>query len=158
MTPFAINLMLAVAWQALTGDFSLIGLLVGFTVGYLVLWLLQPVLGENRYCAKLLDQLMLVAFFLYELVVSSVRVAWYVLAPKRRSRPGIIAVPLETCTDTELTVLANLVSLTPGSLSLDISEDRRTLLVHAMFVDDPELERSAIKSGMERRVLEAMRR
>ena len=157
MTPFAINLVLAVAWQALLGDFTLTGLFVGFVVGYLVLWLLQPLLGQSRYCGRLLDQLMLVAYFLKELVLSSVRVAWYVLSPARRSRPGIIAVPLETCTDTELALLANLVSLTPGSLSLDVSEDRRTLLVHAMFVDDPERERLEIKSGMERRVLEAMR-
>jgi len=157
MTPFAINLVLAVAWQALLGDFSLTGLLVGFVVGYLILWLLQPLFGENRYCKKLIDQLMLVAFFLYELVVSSVRVAWYVLAPMKRSRPGIIAVPLEVCSDTELAVLANLVSLTPGSLSLDISDDRRTLLIHAMFVDDPEDERRTIKKGMERRVIEALR-
>ena len=157
MTPFAINLVLAVAWQALIGDFSLTGLLVGFVVGYVVLWLLQPLLGRSRYSARLLDQLMLIGFFLYELFVSSFRVAWYVLSPTRRSRPGIIAVPLETCSDTELTLLANLVSLTPGSLTLDISEDRRTLLVHAMFVDDPELERRTIKSGMERRVIGAMR-
>ena len=157
MTPFAINLVLAVAWQALIGDFSLTGLLVGFVVGYLVLWLLQPLLGRSRYSTRLLDQLMLIGFFLYELVVSSFRVAWYVLSPTRRSRPGIIAVPLETCSDTELTLLANLVSLTPGSLTLDISEDRHTLLVHAMFVDDPELERRTIKSGMERRVIGAMR-
>lgn len=157
MTPFAINLVLAVAWQALVADFSVTGLFVGFAVGYVVLWLLQPLFGRSRYCARLLDQLMLAVFFLYELVVSSVRVAWYVLVPTRRSRPGIIAVPLETCSDIELTLLANLVSLTPGSLSIDVSDDRRILLVHAMFVDNPEAERLAIKSGMERRVLGAMR-
>lgn len=157
MTPFAINLVLAVVWQALTGGFSLSGLLIGFAVAYVVLWLLQPLFGRSRYCRQLFDVLLLAGFFLYELVVSSVRVAWHVLLPAPKSRPGIVAVPLETCTDTEIAVLANLVSLTPGSLSIDVSDDRRTLLVHAMFVDDPELERLQIKSGMERRVLGALR-
>ena len=74
-----------------------------------------------------------------------------------RSRPGIIAVPIEARTDLEITTLANLVSLTPGTLSLDVSGDRRTLYVHAMFVDDPESIHRDIKNGMERRVLEALR-
>jgi len=157
VTPFAINLVLAVVWQGLSGSFSLSSLAVGFVVGYVVMWLLRPLFGESRYSSQLIDVVMLVAYFLKELFVSSVRVAWYVLNPLARSRPGIVAVPLELCTDTEITVLANLVSLTPGSLSIDVSEDRRTLLVHAMFIDDPDEERHALKSGMERRVLEAMR-
>jgi multicomponent Na+:H+ antiporter subunit E len=69
----------------------------------------------------------------------------------------MIAVPIDANTDAEITVLANLVSLTPGSLSIDISEDRSHLLVHALFVDDLDLFKEELKQGMERRVLEAMR-
>ena len=157
MSPFAINLVLAVAWQALAGDFSLTSLAVGFVVGYVIMWLLQPLLGHTRYCRQVLDVAALVLFFLYELVVSSLRVAWHVLTPGQRSTPGIIAVPLEVCSDAEITVLGNLISLTPGSLTIDVSDDKRTLLVHSMFVDDPDDERREIKSGMEKRVLEALR-
>ena len=157
MNPFAINLVLAVAWQALNGDFSLTSLAVGFAVGYVVLWLLQPMLGSTRYCSQAVDVIALIAYFLYELVVSSLRVAWHVVVPGQRSTPGIVAVPLDARTDAEITVLGNLISLTPGSLTIDVSEDRRILLVHSMFIDDPDDERRSIKSGMEKRVLEALR-
>jgi multicomponent Na+:H+ antiporter subunit E len=60
-------------------------------------------------------------------------------------------------TDLEITLVANLVSLTPGTLSLDVSDDRRTLYVHVMFMDDIEAVRGAIKDGIERRVLEVLR-
>lgn len=157
MTPFAINLILAFAWASLNGSLTITSLTVGFAIGYLVLLVLQPLFGQSRYCRKLYDGVLLIGFFLYELVVSSIKVAWDVLTPLQRSKPAIVTVPLDTQTDAELTVLANLVSLTPGSLSLDISADHKHLLVHAMFVDDVDAFRDEIKQGMERRVLEAMR-
>lgn len=157
MTPFAINLILAFVWAALNGGIGLSSLIVGFLIGYLVLFVLQPLLGANRYCGKLFDGLVLVIYFLYELVVSSLKVAWDVVTPIQRSKPALVAIPLDAKTDAEVTVLANLVSLTPGSLSIDISEDRSHLLVHAMFVDDPYAFKSDVKRGMEKRVLEAMR-
>ena len=89
--------------------------------------------------------------------MSSLKVAWDVLTPIQRSKPALIAVPLDAKTNAEITVLANMVSLTPGSLSVDISEDGTHLLVHAMFVDDPEAFKAEVKLGMEKRVLEAMR-
>ena len=95
-------------------------------------------------------------FFLYELFASSLRVAWEVLTVKSYSRPGIIAVPLNVKSDAGITLLANFVSLTPGSLALDVSEDRRLLYVHSMFIDDPDAERANIKSKMEQRVLEVI--
>jgi len=157
MTPFAINLILAFVWAALNGGIGLPSLVVGFLIGYSVLFVLQPLFGKSRYCGKLFDGALLFLYFIYELVVSSLEVAWDVLTPMHKSQPAVVAVPLDACTDAEVTVLANLVSLTPGSLSIDISDDRSHLLVHAMFVDDPEAFKSDIKRGMEKRVLEAMR-
>lgn len=157
MTPFSINLLLAFVWSALNGTISITGLLVGFIIGYAVLFVLQPLFGKRRYFTALFDGIALILFFLYELFVSSLKVAWDVLTPVQLSKPALIAVPIDTATDAELTVLANLVSLTPGSLSVDISEDHSHLLVHAMFVDDPEVFIQEIKRGMEQRVLGAMR-
>ena len=157
MTPFAINLILAFVWAVLNGGIGLSSLVVGFVIGYGVIYVLQPLFEKNRYCTMMFDGLLLVLFFIYELIVSSLKVAWDVLTPVQRSKPALVAVPLEAKTNAEITVLANLVSLTPGSLSVDISEDRKYLLVHAMFVDDPDAFRAEIKNGMEKRVLEAMR-
>ena len=157
MTPFSINLLLAFVWSALNGSISLSGLTVGFIIGYVVLFVMQPLFGKRRYFTAIFDGITLFLFFLYELLVSSLKVAWDVVTPMQKSKPAVIAVPIDTATNAELTVLANLVSLTPGSLSLDISEDHSHLLVHAMFVDDPDAYVQEIKRGMEQRVLEAMR-
>jgi multicomponent Na+:H+ antiporter subunit E len=72
-------------------------------------------------------------------------------------KPGIIAVPLDAETDFEITLLANLITMTPGTLSLDLSDDRKTLYVHAMYITDPEKIRHSIKHDLERRVLAVLR-
>ncbi|NNJ70240.1 MAG: Na+/H+ antiporter subunit E, partial [Kiritimatiellales bacterium] len=71
--------------------------------------------------------------------------------------PGVIGIPLDAETDLEITMLANIISLTPGTLSLDVSEDRKTLYIHAMYVINPEDLRNEIKDGLERRLLELLR-
>jgi len=60
-------------------------------------------------------------------------------------------------TDLEITVFANMITLTPGTLSLDLSEDRCLLYIHVMFLDDIDQTRRQIKDGLERRLLEVMR-
>jgi multicomponent Na+:H+ antiporter subunit E len=81
------------------------------------------------------------------------------LAPESYVCPGVIAISLDARTDAEITLLANLITLTPGSVSLDLSEDRRELYVHAMYIDggDVEAYRRSVKEGLERRVLELLR-
>ena len=79
------------------------------------------------------------------------------ISPKPQRKPGIAAIPLDARSDTEITFLANLITLTPGTLSLDVSDDRSVLYVHGMFVEDPQLMREQIKEGFERRVLELLR-
>jgi multicomponent Na+:H+ antiporter subunit E len=157
MIPFLANILLALVWTALAGSTSPAIFVTGFALGYGILAWLQPLPGSARYARKLPAAIGLAAFFSWELVVSTLRVAWDVVTPQRLRRPGIVAVPLDARTDAEITLLACLVTLTPGSLSLDISEDRTRLYVHAMFVDDPQALRDHIKTGFERRILEIMR-
>lgn len=72
-------------------------------------------------------------------------------------KPGIVKVPLDAKSDIEITLLANLISLTPGTLSLDVSNDRKVLYVHAMYISDKEKFINDIKQGFERRLLEILR-
>jgi multicomponent Na+:H+ antiporter subunit E len=72
-------------------------------------------------------------------------------------KPGIIALPLDVKTDLEITLLANLITMTPGTLSIDTSEDKKVLYVHAMYLDDPEEYKKDLKSGLERKLLEILR-
>ena len=96
-------------------------------------------------------------FFVWELVLANLRVAHDVITPRLYARPAIIALPLDARTDLEITLLANLISLTPGSLSLDVSPDRRTLYVHVLFGEDPDEVRHQLKTTFERPLLELMR-
>jgi multicomponent Na+:H+ antiporter subunit E len=153
---FLLNLLFAAVWAALVGEVDTPHLVFGFVLGYGVLWLLRPAIGGS-YHRRLPMFVGFVLFFLRELVVSTMRVAWEVITPRKLRHTGIIAVPLDARTDTEITVFANLLTLTPGTLSLDVSDDRRVLYVHAMFVDDPDAMRREIKDGMERRVLALLR-
>lgn len=157
MNPFSINLVLSGVWAALSGGFTIDSLLTGFVLGFITLWIMQPLFPHSRYCPKTIGLVRLALFFLWELLISSIRVAWSVIMPLRHAKPGIISVPLDVVTDTEITVLGNLISLTPGSLSLDVSADRRHLIVHAMFIEDPDDFRRELKRGMEHRVREALR-
>jgi multicomponent Na+:H+ antiporter subunit E len=95
-----------------------------------------------------------VAFFLRELVTANIRLAFDTLRPARDLRPGVVAVPLDVTTDWQIMILSNLITLTPGSLSLDVSQDRRTIYVHTMDASDLEAARRHIKQGFERRIKE----
>lgn len=159
MRLFLLNILLAMAWAAASGTFSLGTLSAGFAVGYVVLLLVRPVLGPSAYHAKLWQALAFAARYLWALLLASVRVAYDVLTPRFRMNPGVVGIPLDARTDLEILVLANLLSLTPGTLSLDVSPDRRTLFIHAMYIDGGDVEalRADVKSDLERRVLRLLR-
>ena len=157
MTAFVWNLMLALAWVAMTGGFTPQNFLLGFLLGYVILVFSQGVLGSTSYFAKGAQVVSFALFFARELILANLRVAYDVITPGYHIRPAIVAVPLDAKTDAEITMLANLITITPGSFSLDVSADRSVLYVHAMYVGDPEAFRREIKEGFERRVLELLR-
>lgn len=148
------NLLLGFAWVVLTGDFSGLNMLAGLIFGYLVLALIQPqVPALAGYAQRLPRFIHFIGFFLKELVMANLKVSYDIITPPWYMKPGVIAMPLKAKTDFEITFVANLISLTPGTLSLDVSDDRRVLYIHAMFLDEePELRRSLAE--LERRALE----
>lgn len=157
MNVFAVNLLLALVWAALVAGFTLPNLITGFLVGFAALRLMRPLFADEGYFLRAPRVLRLALLFLYDLVVSSVRVARDVVRPFPRNTPGIVAVPLRAETETEILLVSSLVTLTPGSLSLDLSPDGRTLYVHGMFVEDPEDLRREVREVLETAVLEALR-
>ncbi len=95
---------------------------------------------------------MIAAYFLWELILANLRMARDVVSPLRRLHPAVVRVPLELETDWQITLMSILLALTPGTLSLDVSSDKRVLFVHAMHVTDAEQFRRQIKEGFERRI------
>jgi multicomponent Na+:H+ antiporter subunit E len=156
MNAFVLNLVLAFCWAGMTGDFSLGSLAFGSVLGFAALWISQPLIGIDRfYFIRVWRITRLAVYFFWELLLSSVKVAWDVIRPRPQNNPKIIEMPLDVTTDLEILVLTNLISLTPGTLSVDVTPDRKTLIVHAMFADDPAAEVANLKAGMERMVWEA---
>ena len=158
MSLLILNLLFAGLFMILLGSGSIGVFLSGFGLGYAALWLSKPLYRDTRYFKKLPKTINLVVYFLKELVISNLRVLWDVVTPGHINRPGIIGVPLTAQTDLEIFIVASLISLTPGTLSVDLSEDRKTLFVHVMFLEDVESAKEEIKNGLERRILEVMRK
>lgn len=156
MTPFILNILLAMMWVAVSGSAHWSNLLMGYVVSYLALWWMRPLFGKSDYFRRVWAMLGFAVFFVWELIMSNFRVAYDVITPKANRSPAVIAIPLDLETDAQITMLANLITLTPGTLSLDVSKDRKTLYIHAMFVDNPDEFRHMIKHGFERRVREVM--
>ncbi|MFN3131157.1 Na+/H+ antiporter subunit E [Roseibium sp.] len=95
---------------------------------------------------------LLCGVFIIELVKASVDVTVAVLSNKQKLKPAIVAVPLDLRTDMGITTLANIVSLTPGTTSLHISDDRKMLYVHVLDRESDEDVIRSIKDTFETRV------
>ena len=149
------NLLLALAWAALQGEFSLQTLVTGLVLGYVFLLALVRggVLNPSPYIGRVHRVLGLAAYFFWELVKANFRLALDVATPRFSMKPGIIALPLDATEDSQILLLSMLINTTPGSVALDVSPDRKTLYVHVMYMDTPEAAREEIKKGFERRVL-----
>ena len=154
---FLTNIMLVLIWVALTGDFTFANFIFGFFLGSLALWLADKEGGSKKYFRLIPTAISFVFFFLYELIKANIQVAYEVITPTLYMEPGIVAVPLDVQSDLEITLLANLISLTPGTLSLDISDAKDVLYVHTMYVHDKQEFIDSIKNGFERKVIELLR-
>jgi multicomponent Na+:H+ antiporter subunit E len=157
MIVYILSLLLAIVWVVITGSASLHNLIFGFVLSTLALWIVRDEMSARGYLRRLGNMLALLLLFFKELANSAWKVAVVALAPKLDLKPGIIAFPLTVDRDFEITLLANLITLTPGTLSVDVSEDRRTLYVHAIDCSDVEATKRDIAEGFERKILEAFR-
>ena len=157
MITFLWNLGLAAVWALAVGELTLGNLLIGFALGYVVLWAVRGLLGTQDYCARMLWIVEFVLYFLWELMRANLRVAFDVVTPRHYMRPGILALPLDAESDMEITLLANTISLTPGTLSLNVSDDRKVLYIHHMYISNLEQQKRELKQGFERRLLRILR-
>lgn len=157
MNPAFFTLLLALGWAAATSNFSLPNLLFGGLVGGFCLFLVRGQVGGRRFWRRAMRIGALALLFVQELILSALRVAALVVRPRLDLKPALIAFPLTARSDVEITLLANLITLTPGTLSVDVSADRTQLLIHAIDVTDREALIRGIREGLEKRVIEACR-
>ena len=140
-------------WVFLTGAYDVYNFSFGFILGFLIIWIIKSGEKEDKYI-KILPRIVAFFFyFVYEVILSNLQVAYEVMTPDLHVTPGIIRIPLDVETNLEISLLANLITLTPGTLSLDVSDDRKVLYVHSMYVEDKDEFIHEIKNGFERRIL-----
>ena len=154
---FLMNVMLTLIWVALTGAFIYINMFIGFFISYFVLWIISRNSNDKRYFTIAPKIVGFFFFFLYEMLKANIQVAREVMSPKFKMKPGIVKIELEAKTDLEITFLANLISLTPGTLVIDVSDDRKVMYVHGIYVDDREKFIQSIKVGLEQPMLSIVR-
>lgn len=154
---FLSNILLTFIWVALTGNFTFVNFVFGFILSYFIMKMITTGTVEAKYFRILPKVFSFIFYFLYELVKANLQVAYEVMTPSYNMSAGIVGFPLEAKTDLEISFLANLITLTPGTLSLEVSEDRKVLYIHAMYIKDREDFINSIRNGFEKRLLEILR-
>lgn len=156
-TRFLSNVLLSFVWVAVTGVFEFENFVFGFALSFFLMWLVSTNRKEEKYFRRAPRVVGFIFYLIYEIIKANIEVAFQVIAPLHRLSPGIVRVPLTANTDLEITLLANLITLTPGGLSVDVSDDKKVLYVHGMHIHDPDKYVEDIKNGFERRLLEILR-
>lgn len=149
-----ITVMLTVMWMMLNNDFGLSSLLLGLFFGWFIPLVMDPILLKRRFPWHPWKLALLLALVTYDIIVSNFHVAKLNLGPVNNLRPAFLEVPIDLQNEIAISVLVSIVSMTPGTLSADLSEDKRTLLVHGLDVDDPNDIIAEIKHRYERRLKE----
>ena len=152
--PF-LTLLLAVVWILLQGEFSAGMAVFGLILGILIPWgtsIWWPDTPKGFRLGKMIPYCLLV---IWDIVVANVQVAWVVLSvPNSKLKPAWIVIPLDIVQPEAITVLAGTITLTPGTVSADLSSEGHSLLVHVLHTDDPDAVRDEIKTRYEARLKE----
>ncbi|AQY50096.1 monovalent cation/H+ antiporter subunit E [Listeria weihenstephanensis FSL R9-0317] len=149
-----INLILAALWMFLQSSFTIGTFIVGFIIGIFLLFFMRRFLGSRFYIWRILALVKLMFNFFKDLIISTVMVARIVLKKDMNIRPGIFRYETTLETDWEVTMLAILITLTPGTLSIDISDDYKAIYVHSLHVPNIEEEIATIRKSYEGAIME----
>lgn len=154
---FLMNLLLSFIWVALTGSMYYSNFMFGFFLGFFILWIMNRNEADQRYFYRVPKTIGFLLFFLYEMIIANIQVAYDVITPKYFSKPGIVRFPMRAKTDLEINLLSTVISMTPGTLILDISEDKKSLFIHVMYLKSKDEFIAQIQNGFEKRLLEILR-
>ncbi|UWQ14221.1 Na+/H+ antiporter subunit E [Aliiroseovarius sp. M344] len=152
--PF-LTLLLTVVWTLLQNEVSAGMVVFGFILGIIIPWGTSVWWPDTPKSFRLSKMIIYGFIVIWDIVVANVQVAWIVLTvPNAKLRPAWIVVPLDLLQPEAITILAGTITLTPGTVSADLSDEGHSLLVHVLHTDDPDAVRDEIKTRYERRLKE----
>ncbi|MFD2630904.1 Na+/H+ antiporter subunit E [Oceanobacillus kapialis] len=152
-----INLIIAFLWMFLSESYSAPSFIAGYLLGILLLFMLRRFVPDTFYLRRFMKILALLLLFMKELLSSNLEIVKLVYKRKQDFEPGIFELPIDVKSNWEITLLANLISLTPGTLSVDIAHDNSKIYIHAMHIHDREEAITSIKDTFEKAILEVTR-
>ncbi|KYG57615.1 Na+/H+ antiporter subunit E [Planococcus maritimus] len=152
-----LNFFLALVWMFMTVSFTPSGFVIGFLVGLGIIILMRRFFSKRLYVLRIWAVISLFLLFLRELFKSSIQVLSIVISPNMNIKPAIFEMETELNNDWQVTLLSALITLTPGTLVIGISEDQKRLYIHALDFEDIDSAVSSIKKTFERAIQEVSR-
>lgn len=156
---FLLNILLTLVWVALTGQLNYANFLFGYVLGFFILWMLNRSNNDpgKEYFYRVPKILAFIFYFFCDLMKANWEVTKDVITPNYNMQPGIIKYEMAAKTDFEITMLANIIALTPGTLVIDISKDKKYIYIHGMYLKDKEKFVKHMKERTEGKLLEILR-
>ncbi len=152
-----LNVFLGFMWMVMTVSFEPVAFFKGYIFGLVIIFIFRGFFHSRFYFLRIVAVLRLTYIFIRELIFSNIEVFKTVLKPKLDMKPGIFAFPTILEKDWEITILANLITLTPGTLVIDVSPDSKILYVHALDINDAQESIDSIKNTFEKAIMEVGR-
>lgn len=153
-----LNFFIAVVWMFMSSSLTPSTFIIGYIIGLLMIIMTRRYFAGRLYIWRVWSAIKLTLIFLKELVLSNVSVLLLVMKPDLSTiQPMIFALPTELEKDWEITLLSSLITLTPGTIVIHVSDDQRTLYIHAIDVDDVDEAIESIKNTFEKAIMEVSR-
>ncbi|MCM3639223.1 Na+/H+ antiporter subunit E [Sporosarcina luteola] len=152
-----LNFFIAVIWMFMNSSLTASTFIIGYLIGLILIIITRRFFTSRLYIWRLWAAVKLTLLFFKELTLSNISVLMLVIRPKLKLQPMIFAMPTELEQDWEITLLSSLITLTPGTIVLHVSDDQRTLYIHAIDVDDVDEAIDSIKNSFEKAIMEVSR-
>ena len=156
---FLINILVGVVWTFFSGNYNSEYFAVGFFWGMVLLFIFRKtfvknILGDQLYYVYVYKWIKLILMFLFELLKADINVLKLMFKKDLDVNPVIFEYPLELTKDWQITLLANMITLTPGTLTVNVGHDNKTLHIHCLDTNDIPGEIEGIKNSFEKAILE----
>lgn len=152
-----LNVAIALTWMFLAVSFKPTTFIVGYLIGLFMLLMLRKSFSSRFYLGRVWSVIKLITLFLKELILSNFSVLLLIIKPKMPIRPAIFAMPTVLEKDWEITLLSSLITLTPGTIVIDVSDDNKTLYIHSIDFDNADDAINSIRDTFEKAILEVSR-
>lgn len=155
-----LNILLTLVWIALTGYLNYANFLFGFGLGFFFLWVLSrgnTNLEERGYFSRVYRIFVFIGYFIVDMVKANLEASKEILSPGFSMTPGIVAYQHHLKTDFEITMLTNIIALTPGTMVLKVSEDRKTVYIHVLHLSNRDKFLDKLENGLEKKLIAALR-